>query len=166
MSSEKLITNYLPLVRKIASQYKDYGMPYEDLVQEGLIGLIEAESSYREEENTAFGVYATFWIKKYILAALDKETNTSFNAVEIHDNYSKQDDSHIVDVEEPGPNPDDIFPPDFPILEKQVLVASYFHSRTLQDIAEQLGFTREKVRQIKTKALRRVRALNLVLPKD
>ncbi len=164
MSSEKLITNYLPLVRKIASQYKDYGMPYEDLVQEGLIGLMEAQNSFREEEKTPFGAYAIFWIKKYILAALDLETNTSFNAVEINDNYTKQED--IQEIEEVSSLPDNFFPTEFPEIEKKVLTASYFQSKTLQEIADNLGLSRERIRQIKAKALRRVKSLNLILPKD
>ena len=42
MNKEKIVTEYLPLVRSIAAKYNKLGIPQEDLEQEGMIGLLEA----------------------------------------------------------------------------------------------------------------------------
>ena len=42
MNKKKIVVEYLPLVRSIAAKYNKFGIPQEDLEQEGMIGLLEA----------------------------------------------------------------------------------------------------------------------------
>ena len=67
MNKEKIIVEYLPLVRSIAAKYNKYGVPHEDLEQEGMIGLLTAIDKYKDDTGAKFSTYASFWIKKYIL---------------------------------------------------------------------------------------------------
>ena len=70
ISRDKLIEEHLRLVSSIAVKYAHCGMPLEDLVSEGYIGLIKAVDYYDPEKNVKFATYASFWIKRSILNAL------------------------------------------------------------------------------------------------
>lgn len=65
--------NYTKLIASIAHRYKRPGIEVDDLIQEGYLGLMEAENRYDKESNTKFTTYATFWIKKFILEFIQKE---------------------------------------------------------------------------------------------
>lgn len=65
-SAKKLIMSQLKNVVKIAEQHKGYGIPTEDLVQEGNIGLMKAVKSYKIGYNTRLYTYALIWIKSEI----------------------------------------------------------------------------------------------------
>ena len=62
-----LIEKYLNLVNKFAREYANRGMDFQDLVQEGNIGLIKAVDKYDASYGTKFSTYAYWWIKKAIL---------------------------------------------------------------------------------------------------
>ncbi len=66
----RLIEANLPLVLSIARRYEGHGLPFEDLVGEGCVGLIEAVGRYDPNQGTRFGTYATFWVRKEIRLAL------------------------------------------------------------------------------------------------
>lgn len=63
---EKLMTSYLRLVISMASKYRHYGLPANDLVQEGCMGLIQAADRFEPERNLRFSTYASWWIKAAI----------------------------------------------------------------------------------------------------
>ena len=63
----ELIENYLLHVYKIAREYMNKGVPLEDLVQEGNMGLLTALDKYNTENGAPFGVYSRFWIKQSII---------------------------------------------------------------------------------------------------
>jgi RNA polymerase primary sigma factor len=67
---EALIMNHLGLVHLVAKKY--WGMPYEDLVQEGCIGLLIAIERFDPERGYHFSTYAIFWIRQSISRALQK----------------------------------------------------------------------------------------------
>ena len=62
-----LIEKYLNLVNKFAREYANRGMDFQDLIQEGNIGLIKAVDKYDASYGTKFSTYAYWWIKKAIL---------------------------------------------------------------------------------------------------
>lgn len=70
ISRDKLIEDHLRLVSSIAIKYAHCGMPLEDLVSEGYIGLIKAIDYYDPKKNVKFSTYASFWIRRSILNAL------------------------------------------------------------------------------------------------
>jgi RNA polymerase primary sigma factor len=67
---ERLIEANLPLVVSIARKYEGRGLPFDDLVGEGCVGLIEAVERYDPKLGTRFGTYATFWIRKEVRLAI------------------------------------------------------------------------------------------------
>lgn len=67
---EALIKWHLGLVHLVAKTY--WGMPYEDLVQEGCIGLLVAIERFDPERGYRFSTYANFWIRQSISRALQK----------------------------------------------------------------------------------------------
>jgi RNA polymerase sigma factor (sigma-70 family) len=71
---DRLITSNLRYVVKVASSYRDCGLPLDDLINEGNLGLIEAVSRYDPARGTRFLTYAKWWIQKAILDALSKKT--------------------------------------------------------------------------------------------
>ena len=68
------ILEYENLVNKIAHKYSNYGN-FEDLKQEGMVGLLKALENYKENNNTKFSTYAYLWIKGAILEHLRCDKN-------------------------------------------------------------------------------------------
>lgn len=66
----ELVTANLPLVVSIAKKYIGKGMEFNDLIQEGNIGLVRAADRFNPDLNNKFSTYATYWILKGILRAL------------------------------------------------------------------------------------------------
>lgn len=66
----ELVESNLSFVVKIASQYRGMGLQFEDLLNEGNLGLIEAANRYDHRRGTKFITYAIWWIRKAILRAL------------------------------------------------------------------------------------------------
>jgi len=67
---EQLVQSNLSFVAKVASEYRNLGIPFEDLLNEGNLGLIEAARRFDPEKNNKFISYAIWWIRKAILKAL------------------------------------------------------------------------------------------------
>ena len=67
----KLITSHLRLVIKVVSKYKGYGLPVNEMISEGNIGLLYAINKLEPDKGFRFSTYALWWIKaavqKYIL---------------------------------------------------------------------------------------------------
>lgn len=71
-SYHDLVKSNLSFVVKIASEYRNMGLPFEDLLNEGNIGLIEAAHHFDPSRGTKFITYAIWWIRKSILKALSQ----------------------------------------------------------------------------------------------
>jgi RNA polymerase sigma factor (sigma-70 family) len=67
---EQLVTSALSHVRSIAAHYRDLGLPLEDLVHEGAIGLLEAIDHYDPGRGASFETYSSFRIRRSIRNAL------------------------------------------------------------------------------------------------
>lgn len=73
---EKMITSNLRLVIKIARDYKEFGLPIEDLINEGNIGLMKAVDMFDPDRGVRFSSYASQWIKQYVRRALSNHART------------------------------------------------------------------------------------------
>ncbi|MEK7798419.1 MAG: RNA polymerase sigma factor RpoD/SigA [Acidobacteriota bacterium] len=73
-SYHDLVKSNLSFVVKIASEYRNMGLPFEDLLNEGNIGLIEAAHHFDPSRGTKFITYAIWWIRKSILKALSQHS--------------------------------------------------------------------------------------------
>jgi RNA polymerase primary sigma factor len=67
---ERLVVSRLRLVRGVASRYRNLGLPFDDLVQEGALGLLEAIDRYDPCRGVAFDAYARFRVRRAIRNAL------------------------------------------------------------------------------------------------
>ena len=74
MEKAKLIESHLYLSKVIARHYKSNTMAYEDLVQEGYIGLIKAADRFDPDRGVKFSTYATYWVKQAILESLTSKS--------------------------------------------------------------------------------------------
>jgi RNA polymerase primary sigma factor len=68
-----LVKSNLSFVVKIACEYRNRGLPFEDLVNEGNLGAIEAAQHFDPSRGTRFITYAVWWIRKSMLKALAQQ---------------------------------------------------------------------------------------------
>lgn len=107
----QLITSHLRLVVKVVTKYKGYGLPINEMIAEGNIGLIYAINKFEPDKGFRFSTYALWWIKaavqKYILNSwsLVKLGTTAaqkklfFNLRKIKNNLKLMDDRDLsIDV--------------------------------------------------------------------
>jgi len=73
---QRLIEKNLRLVVSVAKKYRGYGLPFEDLIQEGNVGLIKAVEKYDPERGFRFATYATWWIRQAVGRAVADKART------------------------------------------------------------------------------------------
>ena len=65
-SAHKLVTSHLRLVAKIAMGYRGYGLPLNELISEGNLGLMQAVKKFNPDKGFRLATYAMWWIKASI----------------------------------------------------------------------------------------------------
>jgi RNA polymerase sigma-32 factor len=185
-AGQRLITSNLRFVVKISQSYFHLGYGPLEIIQEGNMGLVKALNRYNPEMGVRFICYAIWWIKAYIKNFIHKSyqihTGRLTHAkglVSLNSCISGEADSseeclldHLLYQ---GPDQDDCYAhkerrtylmrllsSDPPILSKRevFIIEKRFFSdppATLKDIATEIGITRERVRQIEMRSLRRIR---------
>jgi len=71
---DQLVTSNLRLVISIAKKYLNHGIEFEDLIQEGTMGLLKAIDKYDYRLGNKFSTYATWWIRQAITRAISDQS--------------------------------------------------------------------------------------------
>ncbi len=222
---QEIITHNLRFVVMVAKKHQSHGLPLEDLINEGNIGLIKAVQRFDETRGFKFISYAVWWIDQAIRQAISKNsrvvrlpanvsdsiTRLQKHSVELEQAYEREptveelaaisektiseveglykanvhkisldapiDDSNVTMIDFIVEDSDDrtevtMMRESLHHEIEQVLhtldareefvIRKYFgigddHPMTLEDIGKEMELTRERVRQIKVKALQRLR---------
>jgi RNA polymerase primary sigma factor len=121
LAKDRLVEANMRLVINIAKHYHTAHVPFEDLVQEGAIGLMTAAERYDSAKGYRFSTYATHWIRQAISRAIDNKAKAIRIPAHVSESLRKLERTRAMLLREHGEEP------------------------TAEALAEHLGMTLRKV---------------------
>jgi RNA polymerase primary sigma factor len=184
-AQNKVLKANLRFVFDVAKKYKGSGVPMEDLIAEGNIGMITAIKKFNLDYDVKFFCYAVWWIKQSMQAFIknkqkslniekgEDELNSNIKQNAISDNedeivnkretiLSNEEDERNKEIEKSQKVVVDRLLVNLDKREKLIIEQYYGlngnKERNLDEIGSQLGISMERVRQIKKRILFRMRS--------
>ncbi|MFO8144256.1 MAG: sigma-70 family RNA polymerase sigma factor [Candidatus Syntrophosphaera sp.] len=150
-----IVNEYTPLAYGMAKKYTNRGLSLEDLRQEALIGVMLAARHYDPGQGASFSSYAVYWIKKQLLQAIGQENLCSLQAGELSQDHPAEE---APEETPPAGGISRQLPDTMPALERRIILQSFEESLTLKEISRNLGISVERVKQLRGRALRRIKS--------
>lgn len=175
----KLVTSNLKFVASVAKNYIGMGLSYSDLIAEGNCGLMKAMDRFDYERGYKTISYSVWWIRQSILDAL--QNRKGIDGDPLPEDYEPEiaDDDICGETESEGAKNLQIISDSHQLTEEsraligglieslddreRVIITEYFgigmnKPLTLEEIGEEMNLTKERVRQLKERALKKLRA--------